>query len=62
MSGDVCRLPLLTNGEVKPVQAGFVGSGQNSMVLTRKSMCIWILNEIEERKWVGRAPADESEE
>lgn len=50
------RLPVLTNGEVKPVQAGYVGSGKDSMILTRRSMCIWVLNEIEEKKWVGKAP------
>lgn len=47
---------MLTNGEVKPVQAGYVGSGKDGMFLTRKSMCIWILNEIDEKKWLGKAP------
>lgn len=37
-----CRLPLLTNGEMKPVQAAYVGSGQDGMFLSRKSMCIWV--------------------
>lgn len=54
---NACRLPLLTNGEVKPVQAGYVGSGKDKMILSRSSMCVWVLNEIEEKKWVGRAPA-----
>lgn len=53
----VFRLPLLTNGEVKPVQAGYVGSGKDKLILSRSSMCIWVLNEIEEKKWVGKAPA-----
>lgn len=38
------------------MQAGYVGSGKDCMLLTRKSMNIWILNEIEEKKWVGKAP------
>lgn len=50
------RVPILHNGEVKPVQTGHVGSGTDGMMLSRRSMCIWVLNEIEERKWVGKAP------
>lgn len=39
------------------MQAGYVGSGRDKMVLSRRSMCIWVLREIEEGRWVGKAPA-----
>lgn len=51
------RVPILTNGEAKAVRAGYIGSPGDGMLLSRKSNAIWILQELEERKWVGKCPA-----
>ncbi|KAK2762132.1 hypothetical protein FQN54_001139 [Arachnomyces sp. PD_36] len=50
------RVPLLGNGETKPVKASFGGSGQDGLFLTRRSIADWILQEMQEKKWVGKAP------
>ncbi|KAJ7057878.1 NAD(P)-binding protein [Mycena amicta] len=54
----VFRVPHLTDhGAELPVAAGLIGPDyQASIDLSRKSMAVWILNEIEERKWVKKAP------
>ncbi|KAK4493913.1 hypothetical protein PRZ48_015099 [Zasmidium cellare] len=51
------RVPALTNGEAKPVRAGNVGEGKDGIILSRKSIAIWVLQELQEKKWVGKAPA-----
>lgn len=50
-------VPLLTNGEAKPVRAGMIGEGQDGIVLSRRSIAVWILQELSEKKWIGKAPA-----
>ncbi|KJY00552.1 NmrA family protein [Zymoseptoria brevis] len=51
------RVPVLTNGDYKPVQTAMVGDGNDGLTLSRKSNAVWVLQELEEKKWVGRAPA-----
>ncbi|KXT11604.1 hypothetical protein AC579_161 [Pseudocercospora musae] len=48
----VFRVPILTNGEAKATKARFVGKGAG-LVLGRKSMAVWLLQEMEEGKWIG---------
>ena len=50
------RVPGLGNGDVAPVNACYLGEGQDGLFLSRKSMARWVLEEIEARKWVGKAP------
>jgi hypothetical protein len=50
------RVPLLNNGDAKPVHASIIGDGTESLHLTRKSMAQWLLQELKEREWVGKAP------
>jgi hypothetical protein len=51
------RVPVLTNGDYKPVQTAMIGDGKDGMMLSRKSSAVWVLQELEEKKWVGKAPA-----
>lgn len=51
------RVPGLTNGDAKPVRTSYLGDGTDGMMLSRKSIAIWILQEMEEEKWIGKAPA-----
>jgi hypothetical protein len=51
------RVPILTNGAAVPTNASIVGSGQDGLLLSRKSLAVWLLNELKEGKWIGKAPA-----
>lgn len=50
------RVPQLDNGEAKLTRASFLGDGSDSMFLSRKGIAVWLLQEIEEGKWVRKAP------
>ena len=52
----VFRVPLLMNGEAKPVKAGFIG-GNVGLSVDRKALAEWVLREMDEGKWIGRFPA-----
>ena len=54
----VFRVPHLTEAAANlPVAAGVIGPDyKGSFDLSRASMAVWILREIEERKWVKKAP------
>ncbi|KAJ6486897.1 hypothetical protein C8R45DRAFT_902995 [Mycena sanguinolenta] len=54
----VFRVPHLTEAAADlPVAAGIIGPDyKGSFDLSRASMAVWILREIEERKWVKKAP------
>jgi hypothetical protein len=51
----VFRVPVLKSGEAKEVKAGYVGDV--GVVLDRKGLAEWVLQEMEEEKWVGKAVA-----
>jgi hypothetical protein len=51
----VFRVPVLRDGEAKPVKAGFVGNV--GLSIERKALAEWVLKEMEEGKWVGKCPA-----
>ena len=54
---DCCpRVPILTNGAAKPTVATILGSGEDGLLLSRKSLAAWLLKELEEGKWIGKAP------
>lgn len=50
------RVPGLTNKGYLPVQTGMVGSGKDGLQLSRKSNAVWVLQELQEGKWIGKAP------
>ena len=50
------RVPFLTNGAAKPTVATIIGSGEDGLLLSRKSLAAWLLKELEEGKWIGKAP------
>lgn len=51
------RVPFLWNGPEAPVNATFTGSGTDGMFLSRKSLVIWVLKEMNgESDWIGKAP------
>jgi hypothetical protein len=50
------RVPFLTNGTAKPTIATIAGSGEDGLILSRKSLAVWLLTELEEGKWIGKAP------
>lgn len=51
------RVPFLTNGAEGPVNATYTGSGDDGLILSRKSMARWVLQEIrDDSSWVGKAP------
>jgi hypothetical protein len=51
----VFRVPVLRDGEAKPVKAGFVG--EVGMTIERKAIAEWVLKEMEDGKWLGKCPA-----
>jgi nucleoside-diphosphate-sugar epimerase len=51
----IFRVPVLRDGEAKPVKAGFVG--EVGLGIERKALAEWVLREMEEEKWVGKCPA-----
>lgn len=50
------RVPILTNGAAKPTTATILGSGEDGLLLSRKSLAAWLVKELEEGKWIGKAP------
>lgn len=50
------RLPNLKSGPAGPAKTAFRGDGNDGWNLDRKTLAIWVLNEIEQEKWVGEAP------
>ncbi|KAI9725670.1 MAG: hypothetical protein M1828_002955 [Chrysothrix sp. TS-e1954] len=50
------RVPLLTSRAGMAVRAGMVGDGGDGSFLTREGLAAWVLQELEEGKWVGKAP------
>ncbi|KAF7350478.1 NAD(P)-binding protein [Mycena venus] len=54
----IVRVPMLTEKAADlPVAAGLLGPDfKGSLYLSRASMAVWILKEMEERQWVKKAP------
>lgn len=50
------RVGGLTNEESRPVEATFLGSGQDNMWISRASVAQWVMNEAIQDKWVGEMP------
>ncbi|KAK3648003.1 hypothetical protein LTR56_007703 [Elasticomyces elasticus] len=50
------RVPFLTNSKSTTVQTGMVGSGTDGMLLSRSSLSVWILQELQDRKYIGKTP------
>lgn len=50
------RVGGLTNGDEVPVVATHLESGKDAMWISRASVARWVLDEVEERRWVGKMP------
>jgi hypothetical protein len=50
------RVPQLTDAEAHPVNEAFKGDGKDGMKLSRRSMVNWVMQELYNDKWVGKAP------
>jgi hypothetical protein len=55
MEWTLFRVGRLTDGPEKPVQATYLGSGQDSLSISRAGVAQWVLEEIAERRWVEKA-------
>jgi hypothetical protein len=56
MEWTLFRVGRLTDGPEKPVQATYLGSGQDSLSISRASVAQWVLEEIAEKRRVEKAP------
>jgi hypothetical protein len=50
------RVGGLTNGEKRPVEATFLGTGKDGMWISRASVAEWVMEEAIQEKWVRRIP------
>lgn len=50
----VFRVPMLSNAAPAEVHAGYMDSA--GTYLSRSSMVRWVIQEVDEAKWVGKAP------
>lgn len=50
------RVGWLNNGPAQPVNATYTGSGEDSLGISRASIAQWLVDEIAEDKFVGKAP------
>jgi len=51
------RVGFLGNGPAKPVVASYTGSGKDGMMISRKSIAAWVLNELGESEFIGKTPS-----
>jgi len=49
------RVPYLTTGSTHPVRATYAGKNEG-VKLSRAALAEWVLEEIDAKKWVGKAP------
>jgi nucleoside-diphosphate-sugar epimerase len=52
----IARVPLLNTGESKEVIAGYIGDGKTNTQLSRAGFAAFVVNEIQTRVWVQKAP------
>ncbi|KAG6919568.1 hypothetical protein DXG01_004231 [Tephrocybe rancida] len=52
----IVRVPILTNQESESVVAGYVGDGRTNMWLSRAGYAKFVIDEIEKKDWVRKAP------
>jgi hypothetical protein len=51
------RVGILGNGPAKPIVATYTGSGKDGMMLSRKSIAAWVLQELgTESAFIGKTP------
>lgn len=59
LDATVFRVPFLTDNEANIKVAAFVFGDRNTTenkILSRRSMCKWLLKELQEKQWVNKAP------
>ncbi|KAG5636566.1 hypothetical protein H0H81_007618 [Sphagnurus paluster] len=52
----IVRVPILTNSDSEEVIAGYVGDGKTNTFLSRAGFAAFVVEEIERREWVQKAP------
>jgi len=52
----IVRVPILTDKETKDVIAGYVGDGKTNTFLSRVGFAAFVIEEIETRNWIQKAP------
>ncbi|RDB29044.1 hypothetical protein Hypma_015142 [Hypsizygus marmoreus] len=52
----IVRVPVLTDKDSEEVIAGYVGDGKTNTFLSRSGFAAFVVNEIEKRDWVQKAP------
>jgi putative NADH-flavin reductase len=52
----IVRVPILTEKETKEIYAGYIGDSQLGTFLSRAGFAAFVVDEIEKRAWVHKAP------
>lgn len=52
----IVRVPVLTDKDNAQVLAGYVGDGKTNTFLTRKGFAAFVLEEVEKKAWIKKAP------
>ncbi|KAI0757391.1 NAD-P-binding protein [Daedaleopsis nitida] len=52
----IARVPLLTEKPERDVVAGYVGDGKTGTILSRAAFAAFVLKELGENQWCGKAP------
>lgn len=52
----IVRVPFLSNSTSTEVVAGYVGDGRDGIFLSRAGFAHFVVNEIERREWIRKAP------
>lgn len=52
----IARVPLLNNGDSRDVVAGYVGDGVTKTTLSRAGFAAWVVEELQQSRWIRQAP------
>ena len=52
----IVRVPILTNTESRAVVGGYIGDGKVGTLLPRLAFAVFMVEEVEKREWVKKAP------
>ncbi|EJD02146.1 NAD-binding protein [Fomitiporia mediterranea MF3/22] len=52
----IARVPILTNGQTREYQAGYLGDGKRNTTLTRIGFSTFVVDELKVNEWIKKAP------
>lgn len=52
----IARVPILTNGQSREYQAGYLGDGKRNTTLPRIGFAAFVVDELERNEWVKKSP------